>query len=94
MYPGTTLTMDFPGPWDGPVEGFRVAVEGYATGGVGPVTVETGSVSATLARDPERASAVLAPEAPTAPWSLTVTSPPDGPWFVVNRVVVGTPREP
>ena len=94
VYPGTTLTLDFPGPWDGPAEGFRVAVEGYAAGGAGAVTLEAGRVTATLARGAERASAVLAPDAPTAPWSLTVTSPSDGPWFLVNRVVVGTPTEP
>jgi hypothetical protein len=94
VYPGTTLTLDFPGPWDGPAEGFRVAVEGYAAGGEGPVTLEAGRATATLERGAERASAVLTPDAPTAPWSLTLTSPPDGPWLIVNRVVVGTPAEP
>jgi len=91
VYPGTSLKLAFD---EAPAAGgaFGLVVDTVVFGkGAGAATVrvddgpETPLVGAGLHR-----SAALTPPAPTGPWSLTVSSPADGGWVLLRRVVHGS----
>ncbi|MDP2313483.1 MAG: hypothetical protein Q8P41_11305 [Pseudomonadota bacterium] len=95
VYPGTTLRADAAQGFDAPVDGFAVYVEAHvAIPGTSPATVSWVGGSAPLAVEGAAGSATVAGAAPTAAWGVEVTSPPDGPWLLVRRIVAGTDAAP
>lgn len=104
VYPGTTLRFSFPEGYATAAEGaapagpasFGVSVTALSLGGTGAtvrITSQEGEIGAPLTGAGEHTAAVLTPPAPTGPWTLTVTSPPDGPWVLLQRLVFGTKED-
>lgn len=88
-YPGTALTWRFERPWHAQEDGYTVEVELQTVGaGVGVPQVRLGGAALPTEL---RAGRILArgvgPEA-DAPWTLEVTTPPDGPFVVVRALTL------
>ncbi len=104
VYPGTSLTIAFAEGYVAP-GAFGIVVDAVVFGegaGAPVVRVDDGPEAPLLGQGLHR-SAILAPAAPSGPWRMTVSAPPDGGWVLLRRVaygsaddlrfVVGTPGE-
>ncbi|MFZ5481571.1 MAG: hypothetical protein ACOZNI_32715 [Myxococcota bacterium] len=87
VYPGTTLALEFEEPFAG---AFGVAIDAvvYGEPKADPV-VRLGDVEAPMRGVGLHRSASLTAPAPGGPWSLTVSSPADGGWVLIRRLVYG-----
>jgi hypothetical protein len=96
VYPGTTLTMDFPEGYTGGAGAYGVQVDAVVLGGAAGVpTVRIGAgAEAPLIGVGLHRSASLAATAPTGPWSLSISTPADGGWLLLRRVAHGTAADP
>jgi hypothetical protein len=88
--PGTTLRWTFDQPWSLPESAFEVLVVGHALGATDGLVVRAAGAELDVQRRGARAWAAGRPVAPgTAPWTLEIASPADGPWFLLQNVRVG-----
>ncbi|GDX79541.1 hypothetical protein LBMAG42_13520 [Deltaproteobacteria bacterium] len=95
VYPGTTVRLDVAGPPNGGVPTVRVKAAVTLEGAGIPTLSVAGSGGASFGRRGHALEAVAtAPSAASGPWSIEVTSPADGPWLLLERVVTGTPEAP
>jgi hypothetical protein len=88
VYPGTTLTFELDAGWDDAWGELYVDLAGRALGDAASpleITVsdevfpfETGDIALTAE-----------PDLPQGPWSIRITSPPDGPYAILDLLTVG-----
>lgn len=103
VYPGTTVQWTFDAPPEGAPgeEAGRLAVEARVRViGAGEAFLRAGGAEARLGRPadlpadmasgaPVTAAARVTPSGGAGPWTLEITSPPGGPWLVVEGVALG-----
>lgn len=101
VLPGTTLTWSFMTPWGEPPA--SIALTATAIGvGVGTAQLRAGEAGVPISVAEGQAAATVSPPA-AAGWTLSVSSPPDGPYLVLrtlraqvggaSRDVIPPPRE-
>jgi hypothetical protein len=92
IYPGTTGTWQFDAPWTPPTGAFAVEAWGFGVGkGTAAAELRVGDRAVPFTQIGKRLVAKAAVDALSGPWSITVTSPPDGPWLALRglRLVAG-----
>lgn len=92
VYPGSTLAIEFASGWKKSRGPFAVTVVAQPFGDSDPpgLVVLDGQVRAPLHAEGGQARATLQATPPPGPWSLAVSSPPQGPHLAVLGVALGT----
>lgn len=95
VYPGTTLRLDVAAPPNGSLPTVRVQAAEVLEGAASPTLRVAGAAEVPFARRGHALEAVAtAAAAARGAWSVEITSPPDGPWLLLQRVVTGTAEAP
>ena len=91
IYPGTDVTLRFADAWDGSPELFTIKVTSEAfSAATGTPTIRYNEDEATpLPRSGNRHKLSLSPAPPNGEWSVTIASPADGPYLLLQGLVVG-----
>ena len=91
IYPGTSLTLSFASGWDLAWGPMWIDIDAHRAGG------QQGDVSVDIEGEGEvfETGDVLMstePDVPSGPWSITITSPSEGPYVLLNRLTIGNPN--
>lgn len=91
VYPGTSLELTFDEPWPYEDETFEVFALAATFGATGvPPVLEVAGRSTPFETFGQRAWQAVDPPAPRGgPWTLRISSPPDGPWLLIQNLAVG-----
>lgn len=88
VYPGTSLDFTFDAPWKGAA--FSVAARVTRVGaGDGAPALSVGAMSTSL----ETGAGTLSGDPPGSAWSLSISSPSNGPYLAIDALTVGEGEE-
>lgn len=92
--PGTSVTLTVAAAPTGGVPVVRVQAHVALAGTTVPTVAVAGGAEVPFERRGHALEARGEGPAASGPWSVTVRSPPDGPWLLLSRVVTGTAEAP
>jgi hypothetical protein len=89
VYPGTTLKFEFDKPWNSDWGDLAVNLGGRTSGAAAAPLTLTIASEAPVTFEGEAVLHKVEPDFPEGPWSITLSSPADGPFVLLNRLTVG-----